>query len=332
VASFVGMKAVVITRPGGPEVLDLRTVPEPSYGPDEVRVRVFASAMNRADLLQRRGRYPAPQGAPADIPGLEFAGEVEACGERVASLRVGDRVMGILGGGGHAQKVCLHERLCLRVPPDMGWEEAAAVPEAFLTAYDALFVIAGLRMSEAVLLHAAASGVGTAAAQLARAAGATVIGLSRSGAKRDRLADLGLDHVFDPAGADLAAALRRASGSGVDVIVDFLGASSWDLNVEVAAPRGRIVLVGTLGGSEARVDLSTLMRKRLSITGTVLRSRPVEEKIALAQAFGRHVLPLLATGRVRPVIDRVLPIEEAAEAHALMEANESFGKIVLRVR
>jgi NADPH2:quinone reductase len=324
------VKAIVITRPGGPEVLELRDQPEPPFGPDEVRVRVRASALNRADLLQRRGLYPAPPGAPAEVPGLEFAGEVESCGARVTTLQPGERVMGLLAGGGHAEKVVLHERLCLRVPPGMSFEQAAAVPEAFLTAYDALFARGLLSAGESVLLHAAASGVGTAASVIATVAGARVIALSRSAGKRRRLEDLRLHRVLDPADPNLAQSIRMASGgAGVDLVVDFLGAGSWALNLEVLAPRGRLVLVGTLAGGKVEADLGTLMHKRLTVVGTVLRSRPVEEKILLVQAFSRTILPLLASGRMAPVVDRVVRFEDAASAHATMERNENFGKIVL---
>ncbi len=320
-----------MTRPGGPEVLEVRDVPDPAYGPEEVRARVRATAVNRADLLQRRGRYPAPPGAPPDIPGLEFAGEVEECGSRVRGLRPGDRVMGILGGGGYAERVSIHERACIAVPPGLSWEQAAAVPEAFLTAHDALFARGGLAAREAVLLHAAASGVGTAAVQIARAAGARVVALSRSAEKRRRLGELGADRVLDPGTGDLAAAVREAASGSVDLVVDFLGAGAWALNLDVLAERGRLVLVGTLTGSRVEADLSVLMRKRLSVIGTVLRARPIEEKIALAEEFARRTLPLLASGRLVPVVDRVLPLAEAGAAHAAMERDENFGKIVLSV-
>ena len=323
------MRALVVTRPGGPDVLEVRDVPEPSPGRDEVLVRVRAAALNRADLLQREGRYPAPPGAPADIPGLEFAGEVVLCGPDVSLWQPGDRVMGIVGGGGQAERVRIHERLCLRVPPGMRLDEAAAVPEAFLTAFDALFARGRLAAGESVLLHAAASGVGTAAIAIASAAGARVLALSRSADKRRRLEARGAHHVHDPAAPGLAESIAAASGGGVDLVVDFLGASSWPLNVAVLAPLGRLVLVGTLGGRTAEADLGALMRKRLTVVGTVLRSRPLEEKIALVQEFSRTLLPLLATGRLRPVVDRVVPLDEAAAAHAAMERNESFGKIVL---
>lgn len=324
------MKAVVVSRPGGPEVLEMREVPEPVPGPEDVLVRVRAAAMNRADLLQRRGSYPAPAGAPADIPGLEFAGEVEAFGRRASRFLPGARVMGLVGGGGHAEWVALHERLCLEVPPRLSFAEAAAIPEAFLTAYDALFTRGRLVAGDSLLVHAAASGVGIAIWQIAAVAGARAIGLSRSPEKRRRLENEGLEIVLDPASDDVASAIHAAAGErGVDVVVDLLGASSWDLNLEVLAPRGRLVLVGTLGGSRVSADLATLMRKRITVVGTVLRARPIEEKIALVQEFGRRMLPLFASGRLRPIIDRTLPLSRSAEAHALMERNETFGKIVL---
>lgn len=326
------MRALTITRPGGPEVLEIREAPDPVAGPEEVVVRVRASALNRADILQRRGRYPAPPGAPADIPGLEFAGEVLSCGSHVTTLQPGDRVMGIVGGGGQAEQLRLHERLCLRIPPGLGYEEAAAVPEAFLTAYDALFLRGALRPGEAVLVHAAGSGVGTAAAAIATMSGARVVALSRSAEKRRRLAATGLHRVLDPGDENLAAAIRMAlGGEGVDLTIDLVGASTWPLNLAVAAQRGRIVLVGTMGGAKVEADLGVLMRKRLTVVGTVLRSRPLEEKIELVQSFARTMLPLIAAGRLQPVVDRVLPLDEAAAGHASMEADENFGKIVLRI-
>jgi putative PIG3 family NAD(P)H quinone oxidoreductase len=326
------MLAVVIVRPGGPDVLEIRELPDPTPGPSQVRVRVRATALNRADLLQRRGLYPAPPGCPRDIPGLEYAGEVESCGAAVESLRPGDRVMGLLGGGGYASMVVTDERSCLPVPPRLSWAEAAAVPEAYLTAHDALFARGGLKAGESVLVHAAASGVGIAAAQIAAAVGARVLGTSRTPDKRDRLREMGGMDVLDPSDPSLEERIRlSAGGDGVDVIVDFLGAASWDLNLAVLATGGRLVLVGTLGGSRVRADLGRLMTRRLTVTGTVLRSRPQEEKILLARDFGRRMLPLLSAGRLRPVIDRVLPLSRAAEAHAAMEGNENFGKIVLEI-
>jgi len=324
------VKAVVITRHGGPEVLEIRDVPDPVAGAGEVLVRVCASALNRADLLQRRGLYPAPPGDPPDIPGLEFAGDVEFVGPGVASLVPGDRVMGILGGGGHAEKVAIHERLCLRVPPRMTIEAAGAVPEAFLTAYDALVTRGGLRAGQTVLIQAAASGVGTAAASIARVSGARVLGTSRSRDKRVRLERSFVDRAFDPEDDGLVDAIRLATnGEGVDLIVDLVGRASWPIDLEVLAPRGRLVLVGTLSGARVEADLGLLMRKRLTVVGTVLRSRLPEEKMTVVRAFARSILPLLAEGRLAPVVDRVVPARDVASAHAAMERNESFGKIVL---
>lgn len=326
------MKAIVIDGHGGPEVLLERSVPEPQPGPEEVRVRVRAAALNRADLLQRRGLYPAPAGAPAEIPGLEFAGEVERCGTRVSDWRPGDRVMGIVGGGGYAELLVTHQRLCLPVPDSLEWAEAAAIPEAFLTAFDALFARAALSMGETVLVRAASSGVGTAACQLAVAAGAPVIASSRSPAKHDALRALGAGHVIDPSAPDEASLVRAAAGErGVDVVLELVGGRALERDLAVLAGGGRIVLVGLLGGRRAELDLSRLLASRATLVGTVLRSRPLEEKIALTRRFGRVALPAFSSGRLRPVVDRVLPLERAAEAHRLMETDAHLGKIVLRV-
>ncbi|ANM29451.1 hypothetical protein ABI59_07430 [Acidobacteria bacterium Mor1] len=326
------MKAVVITGPGGPEKLAFLDVPEPSAGPEEVRVRVRASAMNRADLLQRRGLYPAPAGEPADIPGLEFAGEVESCGERVRTLRPGDRVMGIVGGGGHAEKVVLHERLCLEVPPCLSWSEAAAVPEAFLTAFDALLDRGRLIPGESLLIHAAGSGVGTAALQLGLVSGARVVALSRSEDKRRRLQGMGAGTVLDPSHPQIAQELQIAAGpQGIDVVLDSIGAAAWELNMSVLAELGRIVIVGLLGGTRTEVHLGQLLARRASVVGTVLRTRPLEQRMDLVQRFAKQMLPLLAEGRLRAVVDSELPLHDAAEAHRRMENNANFGKIVLTV-
>jgi len=326
------MRALTISQPGGPEVLEIRNAADPVISAEEVLVRVRASALNRADILQRRGLYPAPPGVAPDVPGLEFSGEVEASGALVTTFQPGDRVMGLVGGGGQAEKVRVHERLCLGIPPGMSFEDAAAVPEAFLTAYDALFERARLQAGETVLVHAAGSGVGTAAASMAAVSGARVVALSRSPEKRRRLAALGAHHVFDPAAASVTESIRRASGGdGIRVVLDLVGAAVWALNMDVLATLGRIVLVGTMGGRKVEADLSALMHKRATVVGTVLRTRPIEEKIELVQRFSRTMLPLLASGRLSPVVHRVFPLEEAAGAHAAMERNENFGKIVLRI-
>jgi putative PIG3 family NAD(P)H quinone oxidoreductase len=325
------VRAVVLTRPGGPEVLELQERPVPEPGPGQIRVRVRASALNRADLLQRRGGYPAPPGAPADVPGLEYAGTVDALGAGTALWREGDRVMGIVGGGGHAEYVVVHEREAIGVPDNLSWAEAAAVPEVFLTAFDALFARLELALGERLLIHAVGSGVGTAALQLAVAAGATVLGTSRTAEKLERARVLGLDVAIDSAQEDVAGAVERATGGrGVHAVLDLIGGAGLGANLRALVPSGgRIVVVGSLAGAEAPLELGLLMRKRARLIGTVLRTRPLEEKIALARRFDEQAIPLLASGRVRPVVDRSYRFDEIAEAHGYMESNESFGKIVL---
>ena len=326
------MKAVVITRPGPPEVLELRDLPEPRCGPEQVRIRVRAAALNRADLLQRRGLYPAPAGSPQEIPGLEFAGEIVTLGEQVQDLREGDRVMGILGGGGYAETVCVDAGLCAAVPPGLDWLQAGAIPEAFITAYDALYRQGELQPGETLLVQAAASGVGSAAAQLALAGDVTVIALSRSDEKRHRLRALGLTHVLDPADAGICEAIREAAApDGVDLALDLVGATALPLELETLGLDGRIVLIGLLGGTRAELDLSLLLRKRLRLRGSTLRGRPIPDKIQLTKEWAQHSLPLFDDGSISPIVDRSYPLEAAAEAHSYMESNRSFGKIVLSV-
>jgi NADPH2:quinone reductase len=325
------MKAVVITRPGGPEVLAIQERARPEPALDQIRVRVHSSALNRADLLQREGNYPVPAGSPADIAGMEYAGEVDALGPGASLWKTGDKVMGIIGGGGHAEYVCVHEREAMAVPPKMSWEEAAAIPEAFLTAYDALFNRLHLRFGETVLIHAVASGVGTAALQIAREAGATVLGSSRSSDKLDRANKLGLDIAIDASAGPWPAQVEDAlGGQRVNAIVDLVGGHYLSGNMQVLATRGRIVVVGLTAGATEQINLGILLRKRLTIVGTVLRSRPIEEKIALAREFSERALNMFDDGRLKPVVDTVLPFERIAEAHALMQSNATFGKIVLR--
>lgn len=324
------MRAIVLTRAGGPEVLEEQERPLPEPGPSQIRVRVHASALNRADLLQRRGGYPAPAGWPEDIPGLEYAGEVDAVGSGAGLWAPGSRVMGIVGGGGHAEYVCVHEREAVRVPPNLPWHEAAAVPEVFFTAYDAVFRQLEVEVGERLLIHAAGSGVGTAAVQLAAAAGVRTIGTSRTPGKLERAAELGLDigiDSSDPSWPDRV--MKATDGEGVSAILDLVGGDYLAGNVRVLAERGRMIVVGTVAGSRAELDLGRLLRRRLTIIGTVLRARPLEEKIQLAREFSSNVIPLLASRRVRPVIERVLPFSNIADAHRLLESNRTFGKIVL---
>ncbi len=324
------MRAAVISGPGGPEVFSLREEPDPAFGPEEALVAVHATALNRADLLQRIGRYPGPPGTRDDLPGLEAAGTVLAVGERVSGWRPGDRVMALLGGGGYGSRVAVHERMLLPVPASLGLTEAAAVPEVFLTAYDALVAQCGLGPAESVLVHAAGSGVGTAAVQIAAQIGCRVFGTAGSAEKLDRARELGLDVGINYREQDFAAVVREETGGrGVDVVLDVVGGEYWRGNVASLALRGRLVVVGTLSGPRTELDLGPLMRKRLRVHGTVLRSRPLEEKAALTQAVSHHLLPLFESGRLRPVVDRVFPLAEVAEAHRYMESNANFGKIVL---
>ena len=327
------MKAVVFDGKGGPEVIALRELPDPVPSRGEVLVRVRAAALNRADLLQRRGLYPPPPGYRGDVPGLELAGEVAAVGEAVTGWKPGDRVMAIAAGEAQAELCTVHERMCLPVPGDLSFEEAAALPEAGVTSHDALFTQGGLRPGWPVLVHAVGSGVATLAVQLAKAAGATVIGTSRSPAKLERARALGMDHGLHVQGDPprFAEAVRELTGMrGSPLVLELVGAPYVSEDLLSLAPGGRIVVIGTMAGAKASVELSLLMRARGAIVGTVLRPRPLEEKIAASQAFARDVLPLVAAGRVRPVLDTVLPAAAVREAHERMERNETFGKLVLR--
>jgi putative PIG3 family NAD(P)H quinone oxidoreductase len=325
------MKAVVITRPGGPEVLEYREVPDPVAGPEDLLIRVRATALNRADLLQRMGGYPQPGPKPAfEIPGLEYAGEVIAVGERVEGFAVGDRVMGLLAGGGYAELVATHYRLAVKVPDILSWEEAGATPEVFVTAHDALLQC-GLAAGERVLIHAAGSGVGVAATQIAKVMGASLVaGTAGSAEKLARAAELGLDLGINYREQDFAEEVLRATeGKGVDVILDVIGAEYWERNLRALAVKGRMVVVGLMGGTGASTNLGVLLQKRLQVRGTTLRARPMEEKAAATRAFEKSVLPHIASGRVKVVIDRVYALRDAAEAHAYMATNANFGKIVL---
>jgi len=327
------MRAVVITAPGGPEVLKLLELPAPMPAAHEVLVKVRASALNRADILQRMGRYPAPPGYPQEVPGLEFAGEVSDVGVNVNQWKRGQRVFGITGGGAHAEFVVAHERMLAEIPAKLSFEEAAAIPEVFITAHDALWKQAQLRPSEKVLIHAVGSGVGLAAVQLTRAIGAVPFGTSRTADKIERAKAFGLEEgALTQSGTEPVLDLQqRAASRGFDVVLNAIGAAFLSSDLAVLAPRGRIVIAGTVAGYKSELDLRPLLGKRGTIIGTVLRSRPIEEKIAATQAFTAEVLPLFDQGVLRPVVDRVMPITAIAEAHVYMEANETFGKIVLRM-
>ena len=324
------MRAAVITRPGGPDVLEIQEVETPEPVGDQVRVRVRASGINRADLLQRAGGYPAPPGAPSHIPGLEFAGEVDSVGPLVRQWQPGQRVMGLVGGGAQAEYVVIHEGLLVEIPENLDFVQAAGVPEVFMTAHDALFTQAGLQIGERVLIHAVGSGVGTAAVQLARAAGATSYGTSRTPAKLEVARALGLDVGLSDRGF-AAEILQRTNGEGVHVVIDFVGAPYLEQNLQVMANWGRIVFLSTMGGAHADVNLGMLMQKRISMRGVTLRTRTLEEKLAVTRRFATSVLPLLASAKVRPVIERVYPLAEIGEAHKAMGENLNFGKLVVRI-
>jgi len=329
------MRAVVITAHGGPEGIAVREVdPPPSPVADRVRVRVRAAGLNRADILQRRGNYPAPAGYPQNIPGLEFAGEVEAIGDAVRSWKTGDRVFGLTAGGAQAELVVVPESNLARIPDTLDWVQAAAMPETFITAHDALFTRAGLHMGQRILIHAAASGVGTAAIQLAHAAGAIVYGSSRTGEKLDQLRELkvGIDGgvAVGDAPAKFVQAVREWTGGvGVDVILDLVGGNYFPASLEALAVRGRIICVGTMAGAKSEIDIGLLLRKRAVVVGTMLRSRSTEEKAEATRLFASAVLPLVSRGVIRPVIDQVYPMNEIREAHKRMESNSGIGKIVL---
>jgi len=326
------MRAAVISRPGGPEVLELRDVEPPQAGTGEVLVRIRASALNRADLLQREGRYPAPPGWPADVPGMEIAGEVVACGSGTSLWKEGDRVFGIVGGGGNAEFIVTHERTLAAIPSNLSWTDAAAVPEAFITAHDALVTQAEVRPSERVLIHAIGSGVGLAAMQLACAAAAIPFGDARSAEKIDRARQLGLAEgvvVGEDVGIVAKRVLEWTQGVGAEIVLDLVGGPYTPMSIAATAPKGRIILIGTMAGRDAALPLGMILGKRLTIRGTVLRARPLEEKIAVTRAFAAQVVPLLARGVVRPVVDRVFPLDQIAAAHRHLESNATFGKVVL---
>lgn len=317
---------------GGPEVLALEERPDLTPGPSELLVRVRATALNRADLLQLKGHYPAPPGVPPDVPGLEYAGEVLAVGPGVRRFQPGARVMGIVGGGAWAEQLTVHEREAIPMPEGMDFTEAAALPEAFLTAFDALVLQGGLRPGETVLIHAVASGVGSAAAQLCRAMGTRAVGTGRNAAKLARAAEWGVAStvLVDTSPPRFAEAVRQASGGrGADLALDLVGGDWLPETLEALAPQGREMLVGLVAGNKAQVDLGRVLSKRLHLTGTVMRSRPLEEKIAVALAAERHLLPLFNSGALKPVIDAVLPMAHIKEALARMARNETVGKLVL---
>jgi putative PIG3 family NAD(P)H quinone oxidoreductase len=328
------MRAAVITRFGGPEVLEIQDRPAPEPKEGEILVRVRASALNRADLLQRQGNYPAPAGAPQDIPGLEFAGEVADAGAGVSEWRTGDRVFGLVVGGGNAEYVVTDARSVASIPSTLSWTDAAAIPEAFMTAHDALVIQAGVRPGERVLIHAVGSGVGLAASQLARACDAIPYGTARTAEKITRAREYGLEDgvpVPDDVEAIVVAVERWTSGKGMEITLDLVGGPYVAADIKAAALKGRIMLIGTIAGRSATIPVGMVLGKRLTVRGTVLRARTIEEKRAVTAAFARDVVPLLAAGTVRAVVDRVIPLDEIRVAHERLASNETFGKVVLQL-
>ena len=324
------MRAVVISRPGGPEVLEIREVDAPVAGVTDVLVRVRASGLNRADIHQRRGGYPAPPGSPPDIPGLEYAGEVVEVGAQVTGLHPGDRVFGIAGGGAHAELISVPASTVATAPAGLEWTEAGGIPEAFITAHDALVTQGRLRAGDRVLIHAVGSGVGLAAVQVARAFGAIPFGTSRTADKVERATPFGLEGgavISDP--AQLPARAKGWAPAGFDVVLDLVGGPYTSAAVETLATRGRLMLVGLVAGSTATLDLRRVLSKRVAIIGTVLRARSIEEKAAATQAFSRDLGMRFANGSLRAVVDRVYELDAIADAHRRMESNESFGKVVI---
>jgi NADPH2:quinone reductase len=328
------MQAVWISKFGGPEVLEVRTVGKPTFHDDQVLVRVRATSINRADLLQRQGKYPPPPGFPVEIPGMEFAGEVAEVGSSVRLWKPGQRVFGLIGGGAYAEYVVTHESLLAEIPANLSWTEAAAIPEVFITAHDALWTQANLRPGETVLIHAVGSGVGLAAAQLTRAMQAVPYGTSRTADKIEQAKPLGLEagiairENYD----DLQAAAEKwTSGKGINVVLDLVGGPYVKASQKVMAKQGRMILVGTVAGGSYELDSRYVMGKRLQIRGTLLRARTLEEKFAATRLFAAEVVPLFANGALRANIDSIFPLAEIAKAHQRLESNESFGKVVVTV-
>lgn len=324
------MRAVVLEEKGGPEVLQLMEVPDPTPGPEEVLVEVVSTAVNRADLLQRMGLYPGPP-MTHEIPGLEFAGRVVGVGERVTEHAVGDPVMGINNGGCYAEKLAIHERLAMRVPDALPLADAGAFPEVFITAWDALVRQSGLTSGRWALVHAGASGVGTAAIQIAKTLGAR-IAVTASAGKHDVCHELGADLVIDYRADDFVDAVKGATdGRGVDVVLDVIGGDYLPRNVAAVAMGGRIIQVGVMAGQPVPFDVGSLLMKRASLTGTTLRARPIEEKIAITREFAAQLLPHVETGALKPVIDSRYPIDDIAAAHTRMGENANAGKLVIDV-
>ncbi|MEU7636983.1 MULTISPECIES: NAD(P)H-quinone oxidoreductase [unclassified Streptomyces] len=325
------MRAITIPEPGGPEALVWAEVPDPQPAEGEVLIEVAASAVNRADLLQRQGFYDPPPGA-SPYPGLECSGRIAAIGPGVHGWAVGDEVCALLSGGGYAEKVAVPAGQVLPLPPGVDLVTAAALPEVACTVWSNVFMIAHLRPGETLLVHGGASGIGTMAIQLAKAVGARVAVTAGGPEKLARCAELGADILIDYREQDFVQEIRKATdGKGADVILDIIGAKYLQRNVKALAIAGRLAIIGLQGGVKAELNLAALISKRAAITGTGLRARPVSEKSAIVAAVREHVWPLIGNGQVRPIIDRALPMAEAAEAHRILDSGSHVGKVVLTV-
>lgn len=321
------MRAVVYAGAGGNEVVSVAVREDPAVVGEHVLVRVRYAGINPADLQQRNGNYPPPPGAPTDVPGLEVAGEVVSVGEHVLDLRPGDRVMGLIAGGGLADRVVVHERCVVKVPDRIDELHAGATPEGFITAHDAIRTQAALTSGEVIVVNGATGGVGTAAVQIALTCGATVVGVTRSEQGRELLASLGALPVSTD---EVSAAVAEVSGGrGADVILELVGAGNLARNFEILASKGRIAIVGVGAGNTTEIDLRKLMARRARLFGTVLRARPLEEKALAVRAFEREVLPHLVTGRIAPVVDRSFPADRVHDAFDHMEHQAKRGKVLL---
>jgi NADPH2:quinone reductase len=326
------MRAIVISQPGGPEVLQIAERPKPVCGADEVLVKVHAVGVNRPDVYQRKGNYPPPQGASPDIPGLEVAGIVEQVGEAVSRWKVGDKVCALLTGGGYAEYCSVAEVQCLPIPDNLSFEEAASLPETFFTVWSNVFDRGQLKGHETLLVHGGSSGIGVAAIQMAKALGHKVYVTAGSEDKCKFCENLGAERAINYKTENFAGVLKEiTNGKGVDVILDMIGGDYVQPNIKSLAEDGRLVMINMMLGKDVQVDLSAVMSKRLTITGSTLRSRDTAFKASIAQNLAHTIWPLLAAGRIKPVIDTVFPLEKASDAHALMESGDLIGKAVLRV-
>jgi NADPH2:quinone reductase len=324
------MKAVIITHPGGPEVLKLEEKPKPNFTPNEVLVKVAAAGINRPDVFQRKGNYPPPKGAPQNIPGLEIAGTVAEVGANVSRWKVGDKVCALVMGGGYAEYCNVPEGQCLPVPDNLSMVEAASLPETLFTVWTNVFDRAKLQPGESLLVHGGSSGIGVAAIQMASSLGSTVYLTAGSDAKCKFCEDLGAAKAINYKTENFTEVIQQLTNSkGVNVILDMIGGDYTAGNIHSLAEEGRLVMINTMKGKDVQIDLAQVMRKRLIITGSMLRSREVEFKSAIARYLEKYIWPLLTSGKIKPIIHSVFPAKNAAQAHQLMESNEHMGKIVL---